>query len=95
MKSKRLLFIVALVLAFAMAFSVFSVFFEIGHTCSCENENCQICAFFSSRDKTDSLFTPIASSYLISYAFLCIALPLTFIIITKLSLIKLKVKLSD
>ncbi|MBQ8545555.1 MAG: hypothetical protein IJ437_01295 [Clostridia bacterium] len=95
MKNKRILLVIAIVLAFALVSSVFSVFFGIDHARSCENEGCQICAFLTSVDKTDSVITPVASSYFISYALLCVTLPLIFVIKTKLSLIKLKVKLSD
>ncbi len=95
MKSKRVLFIFALVLALAMAFSVFSIFFEIGHTCCCEKEFCQICALLTSHGKDDALLNTSLFSSFAFFAFLCIILPLIFIIITKPTPIKLKVKLSN
>lgn len=95
MKSKRLLFVFALVLAFAMAFSVFSVFFGIGHACCCDNELCQICALLTNHSKDSALLDVFAYSFFAIFAVLCIILHLIFVIITKQTPIKLKVKLSN
>ncbi len=95
MKSKRILFIVALVLAFAMAFSVFSIFFEIGHVCSCENELCHICALLTSHSKDDSILNASTTISFAICAILFAFLHLIFVLIKKSTPIKLKVKLSN
>ena len=95
MKNKRILFAVALVLALALAFSVFSIFFEIAHVCSCDNELCQICAFLTSHGKEDALLSVYACSFFAIFTVLCVIPPLFFVIITKSTPIKLKVKLSN
>ncbi|MBQ3041150.1 MAG: hypothetical protein IJD42_06085 [Clostridia bacterium] len=95
MKRNRILLIIALVLAFAMAFSVFSIFLEIGHACCCDNELCQFCALLSSNNKGEFFFVSSASLFFTACAFLCVAFSLAFVIITKPSPIKLRVKLSN
>ena len=95
MKAKRLLFIVSVILVLCFAVSVFSVFFEIGHSSLCNEEYCSVCEFFSEIRKSSGVLSACISVFFIVTIFAFLANFIHYVCAFNSSLVDLKVKLSN
>lgn len=95
MKTKKLTFYVSLIIVVCLLISVFSIFFDIGHSCACENEFCSVCEFYNGLHKSSGLLS-LAVSFFFSFAILAVFTAfMHYFFIPKASLVGLCVKLSN
>ena len=95
MKAKRLIFIVSIILFLCFSVSVFSVFFEIGHSSVCNDEYCSVCEFFSEIRKSNGALTSCIPVFFTVAIFAILANFIHHICAFNSSLVDLKVKLSN
>ena len=93
--AKRIIFIASIILLICLLISVFAIFFDIGHSCTCEDEYCSICEFYSEMRKSSALLS-ISMLYLFTLSIFTVSSNIIhYCNFKRFSLVSLRVKMSN
>lgn len=95
MVAKRFVFITSIILLACLLISIFAIFFDVGHSCTCEEEYCSICEFYNGLHKPRELLMLVLFSFITLTILTIFENFIHYTNFAKTSLVGLSVKMSN